>query len=257
MIDVHCHIDLLDNPQKVVDECREKGMNGIVISVTNPNDFANAIQLRRQNPDFVHVCAGFHPNHVNDYEMEEIEEYIEQLRGMRFDIVGIGEIGLDYHYENDDDTKARQRIVFRKLIQLAMDTELGIVVHIRDAFEDALEVLGMFNTSKVILHCFSGSETDLKTALTRNYRISFATNVCYTKKHPRLAALTPLKNMVLETDSPWLAPDTPQLEKEQKGRTNRPWNIEKSAEIIADVKKLTKEEVLKTTTENAKHFFRI
>ena len=257
MIDVHCHIDLLENPQEVVDEAKKKMMEALIVSVADPNDLGNAMTLRNDNKGFVHICAGFHPNHVNDYEMSDIDEYIEQLRGLRFDIVGIGEVGLDYHYDNDEVTKAKQRVVFSKFIEFAIENELPLVIHIRDAFDDALDVLGRYKTSKVILHCFSGSEGHLKKALERGYMISFATNVCYTKKHPRLAAMTPLKNMVLETDSPWLHPDTPSIPEEQRSKINRPWNIEKSANIISEVKKITVSDILKITSENSKKFFRL
>lgn len=257
MIDIHCHIDLLENAQEIVDEAKKKGMKAIVVSVADPEEFGSALALRNANKNFVHVCAGFHPNHVNDYDETEVEEYIEQLRGCRFDIVGVGEIGLDYFWTKDEESRLKQKVMFEKFIEFAIDCELPIVVHIRDAYDDALEVLGRYNIPKVVLHCFSGSETHLKQALEKGYYISFATNICYTKKHPRLAAITPLKQMVLETDAPWLDPDTPNIPKDEKGKHNKPWNIDKSAEIIADVKKLKKEDVLKTTEENAKHIFRI
>ena len=81
--------------------------------------------------------------------------------------------------------------------------------------------------------------------------ISYATNICYTKKHPYLITKTPLENILLETDSPWLNPDNP------KEITNKPWNIVKSAEVMAKVKEITKEEVLKITEANAKRFFNL
>ncbi len=257
MIDVHCHIDLLDNPQEIVDEAKRRGMKAIIVSVADPEDLGSAMSLRNANRDFVYVCAGFHPNHVNDYDEDEVDEYIEQLRGSRFDIAGIGEIGLDYFWTKDEESRLKQKLLFEKFIEFAIEIELPIVVHIRDAFDDALEVLGRYKIPNVVLHCFSGSETHLKQALEKGYYISFATNMCYTKKHPRLAALTAMKQMLLETDAPWLDPDTPNLKNEEKGKTNRPWNIEKSAEIISDVKKIEKVDVLQKIEDNAKHVFRI
>ncbi|MBI4895786.1 MAG: TatD family hydrolase [Candidatus Aenigmarchaeota archaeon] len=257
MIDVHCHIDLLENSQEIIDEAKRRGMKAIIVSVADPEELGSAMALRNANKDFVYVCAGFHPNHVNDYDEDEIDEYIEQLRGSRFDIAGIGEIGLDYFWTKDDESRLKQKILFEKFIEFAIEIELPVVVHIRDAFDDALEVLARYKIPNVVLHCFSGSETHLKQALERGYYISFATNMYYTKKHPRLAALTPMKQMLLETDSPWLDPDTPNIPNEEKGKRNRPWNIEKSSEVIADVKKIKKEDVIQKAEENAKHVFRI
>lgn len=94
------------------------------------------------------------------------------------------------------------------------------------------------------MHCFSGSEQNLSYALEQNYWISYATIIARSDKHKRLAEKTPLENMLLETDSPWLDPDSREL-------TNRPWKIDRSAEIIAEIKEKTKEEILKITADNA------
>ena len=261
MIDSHCHIDLLDNAQEIIDEARKRGMTGIIVSAADPNDIGNVMSLANANKDFVHVCAGFHPHHVNDYDNNEIEEYIEQINGVKYDIVAIGEIGLDYSGVNDEETKQKQKAIFAKFLKFAIEIQKPVVVHIRDAFDDALEILSNHKLRHVMLHCFSGNEIQLKTALERGYYISFATNVCYTKKHPGLAAMTPLKNMLLETDAPWLEPDN-SLRKGSDGDnirtlTNRPWNIEKSAETIAQLKKMLAKDVLDITKENAKRVFGI
>ncbi|MBI5332804.1 MAG: TatD family hydrolase [Candidatus Aenigmarchaeota archaeon] len=261
MIDSHCHIDLLDNAQEVIDEARKKGMAGIIISAADPNELGNAMSLANANKDFVYVCAGFHPHHVNDYDEEEVEEYIEQINGVKYEIAAIGEIGLDYSGVNDEETKQRQKAIFAKFLKFAIEIQKPVVVHIRDAFDDALEILSNYKPRHVMLHCFSGSEMQLKISLERGYFISFATNVCYTKKHPRLAVQTPLKNMLLETDSPWLEPNE-KLRKNSDGDniktlTNRPWNIEQSAEIIAGLKKMLAKDVIGATTDNAKRCFGI
>ena len=119
-----------------------------------------------------------------------------------------------------------------------------------DAFSDCLKILTDHNARHVVMHCFSGSESTLKHALEQNYWISFATIIARSDKHKRLAAKTPVENMLLETVSPWLDPDSREL-------TNRPWKIERSAEIIAEIKNITKEEVLRITTENAKKAFNL
>jgi TatD DNase family protein len=126
-----------------------------------------------------------------------------------------------------------------------------LVIHARDAFSDALEILRDKESKRVCLHCFSGSEGNLKEALKRGYFISYATNICWTKKHPRLAEKTPIEKMLLETDSPWLDPENP------KSLTNKPWKILNSAKVISQIKGISVKEVLEKTTENAKKFFKI
>ena len=147
-----------------------------------------------------------------------------------------------------------------KFIQLVKELHLPLVIHSRngrdnkegsnDGIGDAIDMLIENNCKHVMMHCFSGSEGQLKKCLEQGWMISFATLVCKSFKHQRLASLVSLDKMLLETDSPWLDPDSQEL-------TNRPWKIEKSAEVIATIKNITKEEILLKTTENAKRFFGI
>jgi TatD DNase family protein len=141
--------------------------------------------------------------------------------------------------------------VFILFIDLAKELNLPLVIHAREAFNDALEILKEKNAKDVVLHCFSGSEGNLKEAIKRGYFISFATNICYTKKHPRLAEKTPIEKMLLETDSPWLDPENP------RELINRPWKILNSARVIAKIKGISEKEVLEKTAENALKFFKI
>jgi len=238
----------MNNPEKVVIEAKKKGMQAIICSIPDQEDIGKVLHLKDKYPEFFFLCLGFHPHGLEKYTNEQIDEYLLQIESQRYDIVGIGEIGLEYTEDLKHD-KERQIIIFEKFIELAKKLNLPILIHIRDAYEDAFTVLEKHKLRDVVLHCFSGSETDLKRALSNGYWISFATNVCYTKKHPRLAALTPLDRMLLETDSPWLDPANP------RERTNRPWNIEKSAEVIAKLHGKTKEDVLIRTTQNAKKVF--
>ena len=255
MIDVHCHINLLENAQEIINDGKNK-MKAIIISVADPKELGNALALHNSNKDFVYVCAGIHPHQIKDYDDSEIEEYMNQIRSSRFDIVGIGETGLDYYGVVDEDAKIKQRKSFAKFIELGIELSLPIVVHIREAYDDAFEILSRYKPT-VVLHCFSGSETHLKAALEKNYFISYATNVWYTKKHPRLAALTPTKNMLLETDAPWNDPDLKSFEERRDKLTNMPWKIAKSADVIGQMKKMLPSDILNITTNNARHVFNI
>lgn len=249
MIDVHCHLEYIKNPEKIILEAKEKGMKGIISSVADPKEAEKILNLREKYLDFLFVSLGFHPEYVTKYKEKEIEKYIDFVEKNREKIVAIGEIGLDYFWTKDEKEREDSKILFKRFLDLAKKLNLPVVIHCREAYQDVLSILKEKDIQKVCLHCFSGSEGNLKEALSRGYFISFATNICYTKKHPRLAKIVPLEKMLLETDSPWLDPDSP------KTLTNRPWKIEKSAKVISEVKQISENEIIKITTKNAQEFF--
>lgn len=249
MFDVHCHLEYIEHPERVILEAKERKMKGIISSSVELNSKEKILKLKERYSNFLFISLGFHPSNAREYKKEEIENYLEFIIKNRKKIVAIGEIGLDYFNLPTETEKVIQREIFQTFLDLAKGLNLPVIIHCRKAFEDLLSILKEKEMEKVILHCFSGSEGNLKEALSRGYFISFATNICYTKKHPRLAKITPLERILLETDSPWLDPDSP------KTLTNRPWKIEKSAKIIGQIKNIKPEEVLKITTQNAINFF--
>ncbi len=252
-VDVHCHLDRMEDPLAVVKQAREEGLAAIVTSVADPEDAPKAFEILKGNEDFVKLCLGFHPHAVGQYTEKEIEVYEELIKGTRFDIVGIGEIGLEYKAPFNAEEQKR---IFTRFADLAAALHKPIVIHCREAWADQLKICIEKNYPHVIFHCFSGTEADIRTICQRtDWYVSFATNATYTKRHPRLIEKTPLNHMLLETDSPWLDPDHPPGV-EQK-LVNRPWKIRKTAELVAGLKGISAEEVLKITTENAKRVFGI
>lgn len=248
MIDIHCHLEYMENPVDVIEEARNK-MTAIVTSVADPEYAEKILKLMEKYANFLFVSLGFHPHCTNDYTMKQVDEYIDFIRKRRNDIVAIGETGLDYSYESRNIDRKRMKEIFYKFIDLANELNLPLVVHARDAFDDVLNILNEKDTKNIVLHCFSGSEGNLRSALSKGYYISYATNIVKTKKHPRLAEKTPLDRMMLETDAPWLDPEA------SGTLTNKPWKILHSAKIIAEIKGISVEEVLQVTTKNAKEFF--
>ncbi len=249
MIDVHCHLEYIENPEKAILEAKEKGMKGLISSVADPKEAEKVLNLRKKFPDFVFVALGFHPEYVEGYSKDKLQNYLDFLKEKRNEIVAMGEVGLDYFHNSQN--KKEQKAVFREFIHLAQELNLPLVVHCREAWNDVLEILKEERAEKVCLHCFSGSEGNLKEAISRNYFVSFATNLCYTKKHPRLLEKTPLEFLLLETDSPWLDPENP------KQLTNRPWKVFFSAQKVAQIKRVSLEEIIEITTDNAKKFFNL
>lgn len=266
MIDSHCHLYCINDIDAVIGEAKEKGMEAIVTSALNLGEAEKALVLRERYPGFIFVCLGLHPSDIDKFTDEQIGEYTGFIKRNKKNIVAIGEAGLDYNWLADKSKQEKSKEIFSRMIELAKDLNLPLVVHTRNerdsknnAITDALTLLKENNAKRVMMHCFSGNESNLKDALELGYFISYATNICWTKKHPYLAAKTPLEQMLLETDSPWLDPDTTpeELKKKDRKLNNRPWKIERSAVRIAEIKGTTKEEVLRITTENAKRFFRL
>ncbi|MBI2076593.1 MAG: TatD family hydrolase [Candidatus Aenigmarchaeota archaeon] len=260
MIDSHCHLHCINDIDAVIGEAKEKGMKAIVTSALDTGEAEKALVLRERYPGFVFVCLGLHPSDIDKFTDEQLEDYTGFIRKNRENIVAVGEVGLDYNWVTDKNRQEKSKEIFSRMIELAHSLRLPLVIHSRNgsdgksAISDTIKILKVYNAKRVMMHCFSGNESNLKDALDLDYYISYATNICWTKKHPYLAEKTPLDQMLLETDSPWLDPDSP-LDKRELN--NRPWKVEKSAEKIAEVKGITKEEVLQATTENAERFFRL
>ena len=250
MIDSHCHLEYMKNSDEIIESSRKK-MKAVVTSACEPKDAKKGLELQEKNKDFVFLCLGMHPQGIKDYSEKDVDNYIDLIKKNKNRIVAIGEIGLDYYWVKNDEQKERCKKVFSRFIELAKKIEKPIVIHCREAWEDTLKILEEHNAKNIMLHCFSGNENILKKSLERGYMISYATNICYTKKHSYLIAKTPLENILLETDSPWLNPENP------KEIINKPWNIIKSSEVIARIKGIQKEEVLKIAEDNAKKFYNL
>lgn len=255
-IDAHCHIEHMEHPEKIAEEVR-KNMIAAVCSVPNPNDFEKIMQLREKFQDCMFVCLGFHPEYIEKYSAKQIDECIDFIKENKKKLVAIGEVGLDYNWIKEKEKQDKTKEVFIQFIDLSKETKLPLVIHTRnnnekqqDAVSDALKILTDQNAKSVMLHCFSGNENNLKYALEQDYFVSFATLICKSEKHQRLAGKTPIESMLIETDAPWLDPDSREL-------VNRPWKIERSAEVIANIKETTKQEILEKTTQNAKRFFEL
>ncbi len=250
MIDIHCHLEFIKNKVEVLEEARKK-MEAIITSVADPKNAKNILDLAKKYQNFLFISLGFHPECLKDYKDEEIRKYLDLIKDFRDEIVAIGEVGLDFSQELKNIDRERMEKVFSLFIDLAEELDLPLVIHARDAFPETIEILKEKGPKKVCLHCFSGSEGNLKEALNLGYFISFATNICWTKKHPRLAQKTPLERMLLETDSPWLDPENP------KGLKNRPWKISLSIKKVAEIKNMSFEKVRETITKNAREFFKL
>ena len=188
--------------------------------------------------------AGIHPWQAETRRIEEIVPRFGEV-----DLVG--EIGLDYHYE--DPPRDVQQRAFRLQMALAQELSMPVVIHERKAHEDGLRIIDEFPDVKGVFHCFSGSPEMAEELLKRGWYLGFDGPITYknAKRAPEVAAVTPLDRMVVETDAPYMAP-VPMRGKRNDSRY-LPYVIEK----LAEWKGVTPEEMARVTTENGKRLFRI
>jgi len=246
MIDTHAHLDMeyYDNIEEVI---KKMGQNIIIVSGIDTNTNKHVLDLVEKYEN-VYGTIGIHPESVMDVKDEDflfLEEHIMDEK-----IVGLGEIGLDYHYENDYE---RQREVFKRQILLANKYNKTMVIHSRDAIEDTYNFLKQYKNDsvKVDIHCYSSSFEMAKRFIPLNAMFGIGGVVTFKngKVLKEVVEKIPLEYLLLETDSPFLSPEP------LRGTKNEPYNILYVAQKIAEIKEISLENVLKQTTLNAMRQF--
>ncbi len=255
MFDVHCHLEYIENPEQVIKEAKEKDCR-FCSAVSDLKDVRKVLKLGENN-EHVFIALGLHPERALKYEDLQLDDYEKIIRENAHRIIAIGEIGLDYSWVKEPEKQERTKEIFRRFLRIAKKLNKPIVIHCRNAFDDCLEILKQELTNSdinVIIHFFSGNKEDLKKCLERGYWISYNTIAVRSKSFRKLIKKTPIDKLLLETDAPWCDPTK---EKDDKKLTNVPWNITKTAELVARLKDMTVEEVLQRTEENAKKAYNI
>ncbi|MDN5710124.1 MAG: TatD family hydrolase [Planococcus sp. (in: firmicutes)] len=252
-IDTHVHLnaDQYDEDLKeVIDRALNSKVEKMVVIGFDRKTIKRAIELAEQY-DFIYAVVGWHPVDAIDCTDEDLE-WIEQLAAHE-KVVGIGETGLDYHW--DKSPRDIQQQVFRKQIQLAKRVKLPIIIHNREATEDVLTILREEDAQQVggVMHCFGGSVETAQESIKMNFMISLGGPVTFknAKKPKEVAAEIPLEHLMIETDAPYLAPHP------YRGKRNEPSYVPLVAEEIARLKELPVETVAEATTENAKRFYKL
>lgn len=249
--DTHCHLDFPEfNPdrEEVIARAKSEGLDFIVNIGSSISGSKMSLELSREH-DFIYASIGLHPHEADKYDQNAHAELVEMVRQDK--VVAIGEIGLDY-YRNYSKAE-NQKKLFSSLLELAKERKLPVIIHSRLAQADTLDILKQYLPLAVVVHCFSGDEIFLQECLDREFFISFTCNITYKKADNlrRLVSKVPLEKLFLETDAPFLPPQ------EHRGRRNEPAYVKLLAQEIARIKGLDLEEIGRTTTENAKRFFKI
>ena len=246
-IDTHCHLssEFYSDIPEVILEDEKAGMSQIIASFCEI-DTVDDVCTFIDNYNIVYATIGFHPDQASKYTDADLLKLRELCLKYK-KIVGIGEIGLDYHYgkENRDE----QIILFKKQLDLASELNLPVVIHSRDATKDTVDILKKYSLNGVI-HCFSGSLEIAKEYIKMGFLLGIGGVVTFkNSKLPLVVREIPLESIVLETDSPYLTP-TP-----YRGSVNSSKYIPIIAEKIAEIKKISTSEVASVTTNNALKLF--
>jgi len=253
LIDTHCHLDFKDfddDRTAVLKRSRDSGIGVIINVASSMKGTVRSIQIAEEN-DFIYASAGIHPHEADSVSDNDIKLFAEFLNKPK--VVAIGEIGLDY-YKNIT-SKENQKKLFIRLLEIAKDTSLPLIIHNRDAHIDMVDTLKNIIGSPVngVMHCFSGDEKFLKTCLDMGFFISFTCNITYKNASSlrEIIKLVPMDRLLLETDAPFLAPQA------FRGKRNEPMYVKYVAEEVARIKGFDFNKIANMTTENARKLFKL
>jgi TatD DNase family protein len=253
LIDTHAHLDMpefsADLPA-VLDAARAAGIIHIVSASIDLASLRRNLEIAGANPGFVTTTAGVHPHDSAAVTAQEWEELARLAADPR--VVAIGETGLDYH--RDRAPRDRQAELFARHIALARTLGKPLVVHSRDAAADTFAILERERAGEIggVLHCFSGTREDGERGLALGFLLSLAGPLTYPRSTlPQAARALPIEKMVIETDAPFLAPQT------RRGKRNEPAFVAETAAALAAIKGLAERDVRRITTRNACDLFRL
>lgn len=249
LIDTHSHINMIEeiSIDEILKNAEESNVRQIIVPSAYPSDIDVVYNLAQQYEN-IFCYLGVHPTEVKDWEDSLIEKIKDYAKSQK--VVGIGEIGLDYYW--DKSFNDLQKEIFIKQIKLANELNLPINIHDREAHKETFDILKEHNKgSKVIMHCFSGSPEFAKECIKESWYVALGGVVTFknAKKMKEVAEEIPLEYLLLETDAPYLTPVP------FRGKENQPAYVKFVAEEIANLRKISVEEIMHTTTENAKFLF--
>ena len=252
LFDTHAHVD-----DHAFDEDRQELLKGLpdqgITLLLNPGCSLETSRNAVKNAgeyDYIYAAVGSHPDAADEVNPEVLEEYRKLVRENP-KVKAIGEIGLDYHYE--DVPRQRQQQAFRAQMELARELDLPVIIHDREAHEDCLNIIGEFPEVKGVFHCFSGSAEMAKQLARMGWYVGFTGVITFknARRAIEAAAAMPLDRIVIETDCPYMSPEP------FRGKRNDPSRVYRMAEKLAEIRGLSVEEIQKVTLENGKRLYRI
>lgn len=247
--DSHAHLDdekFDSDRSELIDKLKDDGISYLINVGTCAKSSAESVALA-ESENFIYAAVGLHPLYAGEakqFDLDAIERLVSHDK-----VVAIGEIGLDYHYDNHD--KDKQKLWFEKQVKLANKLSLPVCIHCRDAMGDCMEAVRRLRPQGVF-HCFSGSAEMARQIVKLGMFISFSGVLTYKNARQLLevAEETPLERILIETDSPYLAPEP------FRGKRNCPLYVREVARKLAEIKGICLDEVMQRTVNNLKVLFK-
>ncbi|MFK7967594.1 MAG: TatD family hydrolase [Rickettsiaceae bacterium] len=247
LVDSHCHLDMLteyDSHDNIVKRAFDSNVHYMQTICTKLENISKILAIA-ENYSNVFASVGVHPSEVN--RLITIQELINLSKHPK--IIGLGETGLDYYYNKDHSQQQLQRKSFEEHIKASCESNLPVIVHTREAESDTYDIMNSYkkmHNFPGLIHCFTASENFARKVLDLGFYISIAGIITF-KNAEELRSIVkfiPLDRLLLETDSPYLAPVP------QRGKTNEPSYVKYVAQVISDLKEVTLEECAEQTTKN-------
>ena len=252
LFDTHAHMDdraFDEDRETLLARLPEQGIGLLMNPGCSLASSRDAVALAARY-DYIYAAVGSHPDAADEVTPAVLDEY-RMLCKRNPKVRAIGEIGLDYHYE--DVPRQRQQEAFRAQMGLAAELTLPVIVHEREAHEDGMRIVEEFPSVKGVFHCYSGSAEMAKWLVSRGWYIGFTGVLTFknARKAVETAASIPLDRIVLETDCPYMSPEP------FRGRRNDPGRLYRMAEALAQIRDLPVEKIHEITMENGKRLYRI
>lgn len=246
IFDTHAHYDdeqFDKDREEVFKELKENGVIGILNCASSYESLKKVNDITTEN-DFIYGALGIHPENANEYNLK-VREEIKTLIKNNNKIIAVGEIGLDYYWDENPE-KEVQKEVFREHMKLAEELNLPVIIHDRDAHGDTLEIIKEFPKVRGIVHCFSGSVEFAMECIKLGYYIGITGVVTFknSKKVKEVVQHVPINKLLVETDCPYMAPEP------NRGKRNKSDYIAYIIEKIASIKELDPKEVNMAVNDN-------
>lgn len=254
LFDTHAHLTdkaFKDDLEKVIDNALKADIERILCVCDDINYTEKFIELL-ENYDFIFGAVGIHPHEVEKGDLNKIPPLLSLKK-----TVALGEIGLDYHYlyekSNKENEIKMQKELFKAQLKIAKEKNIPVIIHCREAWQDVMKIIEEEKINSGVFHCFSGNENELKWCLKKGFYISFAGPVTYPNANSlrKLAEITPVDRLLIETDCPYLTPQ------QFRGKRNEPAYVRFTAQKIAEIRKISVEEISQITFQNACRLFKV
>ncbi len=264
-IDTHCHIHdeeftkkYTESPEEIIASSKNAGVSNLICVGTDLKSSLSAVSFCKDNKN-IYCSLALHPHEAEKSTIKELERQVELIRKSistnieSGKIVAVGECGLDYFYHKDKDILSRQQELLRLHFELAIEFDLPMIFHVRDAFEDFFNVFDDYKGIKGVVHSFSASEKELKGVIERGLYVGLNGIMTFTKDEKQLSAArkVPENKLILETDAPFLTPVP------FRGKICKPEHVVLTAQFLADIRGENLEIISKSSTKNARMLFGI